>query len=753
MRHYFIYSTSFVQSLFIAVLGLLFVMSVHAEEIGKDVEVLAEPSGEVVEKMDSDERDVPQEPTVSESSEVLESPSDEVAVTTKPDEESAPEDVTANENPSVSATVLDEVVVTASRDEESAFDAPMAVNVIRQNDIQRKVSMSMDDLFRDLPGVDVSSTGPGSVRPMVRGLMDERVLILVDGIRLSEQRPGGNHILSLDPAQVERIEIVRGPSSVLYGSDAIGGVMNVFTKKAPLVAGEETRFSGETSFNFESVNDGFKPSAYAEFGKGKWNGYVGGFYQHTDDVETHSGDLNFSHYKGSTFWMGGNYVEEDWSNELGYSFMQADIGIPTSAGFVEDRFKDEMQHFLHGTAKMDDLSELFTHLNIDYGWQLHERHRVRKPSATREVDIFLDINTFIFEPTLTFNPHENHEIKTGFAFFFEDAVSDRNMIGFPGGSIPASYDNVPVIPDSNRYGMGVFAQDEIKITEDWSVTPSLRLDYIHTTSDGAAGHQVSSALNEDDSAISGNIGTLYHLTPEWNLFANAGRAFRAPTLLERFFDGPHDGPGYDQGNPNLDPETSWNFDVGAKANYEKFTATTSVFYNIIEDYIIKRLTNPAAAPANQIFAWENVSDARIYGVETDFNYLLGFGFSLFGGMTFTKGYDETNEDDLPNIPPLKGTYGLRWEELVEDRFNVFCEVQGTTAARQSDPGTGERETPGWTTFDLRTGVTVDKHFTVNFVVENVFDRNYHNHLSRVWQTLNIDDQPRRNFKISTSYHW
>ncbi|MFZ5807619.1 MAG: TonB-dependent receptor plug domain-containing protein [Verrucomicrobiota bacterium] len=656
----------------------------------------------------------------------------------------------ASERPT---TVMNEVVVTASRDEESAFDAPMAVNVIRKEDIRRKVSMSMEDLFRDIPGVDASSTGPGSVRPIVRGMMDERVLILVDGIRLSEQRPGGNHILSLDPAQIERVEIVRGPSSVLYGSDAIGGVMNVFTKKAPLIAGDETRFSGETSFNYESANDGFKPSAHTAFGRGNWNGYVGGFYQNTDNVETHSGDLNFSHYKGGTFWLGGNYVEKDWSHELGYSLMQADIGIPAPADFVKDQFKDEKQHFLHGTAKMDDLSDLVTHLNIDYGWQLHERSRVRKPTAAREVDIFLDIHTMMLEPTLTLNPHENHEIKTGFAFFFEDASSDRNMIGFPVGSIQASYDNVPVIPDSNRYGIGIFAQDEIKITQDWSVIPGLRLDYIHTTCEGAMGHQVTNFLDEDDSAISGNLGTLYHITPEWNLFANAGRAFRAPTLLERFFDGPHDGTGVDQGNPNLEPETSWNFDIGAKANYEKFTATTSLFYNMIEDYTIKRLTNPAAAPADQIYAWENVSDARVYGVETDFNYKLDLGFSLFGGMTFTQGYDETNHDDLPNISPLKGTYGLRWEQLVEDRFDVFCEVQGTTAARQSDPGTGERETAGWTTFDFRTGVTMDKNFSVNFVVENIFDRNYHDHLSSVWQTLNVDDQPRRNFKIAATYRW
>ena len=127
---------------------------------------------------------------------------------------------------------LDNVVVTPTGSEKEAFDTSLPVNLIQARDIEERIVVSVADLFRTEPGVDAVTAGPGSVHPMIRGLQGERVLVLVDGIRLSEQRPGGNHVFSLDPAQIERVEVVRGPASVLYGSDAIGGVVNFITKRA-----------------------------------------------------------------------------------------------------------------------------------------------------------------------------------------------------------------------------------------------------------------------------------------------------------------------------------------------------------------------------------------------------------------------------------------------------------------------------------------------------------------------------------------
>ena len=118
---------------------------------------------------------------------------------------------------------LEEVIITASRQESKVFNSSLPVNVVTREAIEKIAPTGMGDLFEHLPGLNVSHTSMGSVRPMIRGLYDERVLIMVDGIRLSEQRGGGDHALSINPGQIERIEVVRGPGSVLYGAGVKSG--------------------------------------------------------------------------------------------------------------------------------------------------------------------------------------------------------------------------------------------------------------------------------------------------------------------------------------------------------------------------------------------------------------------------------------------------------------------------------------------------------------------------------------------------
>ncbi len=218
--------------------------------------------------------------------------------------------------------------MTPTGSEKSAFDTSLPVNVLKARDIDEKIAVSMAEIFLKEPGVDVVTAGPGSVHPIVRGLSGERVLVLVNGVRLSEQRPGGNHVFSLDPAQIERIEVVRGPASVLYGSDAIGGVINFITKRADGNTEPAARFGGEADIQYESATDGWKESAHVRFGQGRFNGYVGGTYKDAGNIETPDGELANSFYEGYTLWGGGNYSGEGWKAYADYSFMEADIGVP-----------------------------------------------------------------------------------------------------------------------------------------------------------------------------------------------------------------------------------------------------------------------------------------------------------------------------------------------------------------------------------------------------------------------------------------
>ena len=247
-------------------------------------------------------------------------------------------------------TQLDDTVVTATGQASSAFDTPVAVNVITADDLAERGAISMADVFQGQPGLSASITGPNSVRPMIRGLYDERVLVLVNGVRLSEQRPGGSHILSLDPAQIQRVEVVRGPASVLYGSDAIGGVINIITKQPPRETGPQARAGGRLATSAVSNPAGWRLGGETTFGQGAFNGLVGGFYRDQDNLETPDYELKHSAYEGGMAWGAANYRGPSWQAEFNYYYMQADHGHPRPGGLFQRPVQGRKRALSRGQA-------------------------------------------------------------------------------------------------------------------------------------------------------------------------------------------------------------------------------------------------------------------------------------------------------------------------------------------------------------------------------------------------------------------
>ncbi|AKJ64807.1 TonB-dependent receptor plug domain-containing protein [Kiritimatiella glycovorans] len=646
---------------------------------------------------------------------------------------------------------LTDVVVTPTGSEKESFDTSLPVNLLESRDLDEKIAVTVAEIFLKEPGVDVVTAGPGSVHPIIRGLSGERVLVLVNGVRLSEQRPGGNHVFSLDPAQIQRVEVVRGPASVLYGSDAIGGVINFITKGADEETGPEARFGGEADVQYESATDGWKESAHLRFGQGRFNGYVGGTYKDAGNIETPEGELANSFYEGYTLWGGGNYIGDGWKTYADYSFMEADIGIPAPAAFAEDYFKGEKHHRLALGFEADDFTGATERFSIDFGWQRHNRHRYRRKvdglpppiqasGGDLDVNIWLDIDTYTLKPQVVLVPNDTHRVTFGLDTFYEDATSDRTIQDSASSWAHPKFDGVPVIPNSTRMGVGAFVQDEIALGDRWVVTPGLRADWIEAQTDGHPRHQLAGEETSESSAVSGNLGLLYKLSNEINLYGNVGRAFRAPTLLELYFDGPHD-VGSDLGDPDLDSETSWNFDIGLKTRTDRLQTMVSAFYNMVDDYIVKENQGDGN------YLYMNYAEVSLYGAEAGVDYDVGGGFSTFASVSYVRGENDDTGEDLPGIPPLKGRYGVRYDATLGAENGLWVELAGLTASDQDKTGPNERETDGYTRGDVRMGVDLGETWSFVAAVENFTDELYQDHLSSVWQGFGLNDQPGRNVKV------
>ncbi|MBN2231864.1 MAG: TonB-dependent receptor [Deltaproteobacteria bacterium] len=644
---------------------------------------------------------------------------------------------------------LDELVITATRSQREVFDTPLPVNRITRDDIDRLTPRSMADLFRRQPGPDVSVTGPGSVRPMIRGLYDDRVLILVDGIRLSEQRGGGNHAFSISPHQIERIEVIRGPASVLYGSDAIGGVINIITRPDHTVAsksgGAGKNGGGTATLACDGATDGRQEILTMYADDGTWQLRAAASHRDTGNLETADGELRHSFFDGGTVSVGARHHGPVWTADLSGYFSSADIGIPNRTATVSV-FDGEQHLFTALSMQADNPWGRLENTVIDAAFQRHERHmHLRNPTGPDtdlEMDIIVDIDTWNLQPHTVISLGDRHRLTVGSQLFYEEVTSarDRRLLTRTAGTatpMPPS----GVIPDATRLGAGFYAQDEIILTDRISTIAALRGDWIRSEANDEKGHPLGPETASDRS-LSGSLGLLCALTDRINLTANIGRAFRAPTLLERFFHGPHQDT-VDRGNPDLAPETSLNLDAGIRYRGTRFQGSAALFLNRIDDYIVKRRTGVFDADSGlEITRWENVTRAELYGGELEGELDLGAGFSLRTCISLVRGRDDHTGDDLPDIPPVKGTATLRWENDTAAR-NLWVETATHAAAGQDHPGPGESATPGYTTFDLRAGWDWKKRLEFIVSAENLGDKSFHDHLSRVsW----MNEQPGRHLQ-------
>lgn len=242
------------------------------------------------------------------------------------------------------------------------------------------------------------------------------------------------------------------------------------------------------------------------------------------------------------------------------------------------------------------------------------------------------------------------------------------------------FDSVPVIPDSTRVGLGAFVQDEIAIGDRWVVTPGLRADLIEAQTDGHPRHQLTGKETSGSSAVSGNLGVLYKASNAVNLYGNIGRAFRAPTLLELYFYGPHD-VGNDIGTPDLDPETSWNVDIGMKTRTARLQMMVSAFYNLVDDYIVKENLG------NGDYLYMNYAEVSLYGAEAGLDYEWGGGLSTFASVSYVRGENDDTGADLAGIPPLKCRYGVRYDARLCPSSGLWVELAGVRVERSAGPAT------------------------------------------------------------------
>ncbi len=665
---------------------------------------------------------------------------------------------------------LTPIVVTATRRAVDVFNVPVPVSVLDRATIRERVPNSVSDLFRGLPGLDVSGIGANQVRPVIRGQRGARILLLTDGIRLSNsrrQQDFGEIPALVDISAVERVEVVRGPASVLYGSDAIGGVINIITNRSALPG-----LHGSAGYRYSGHDDQQRVVGSVAGKFGDLTVRARGSYRDTDPYSAPAGSFGNITLANDVRVEDSGVQDESFDGYLGYDlssgqdvFVKYERYSADSAGFgfVDPAAfspGDPLVQIRYPRQRFDKVTAGYRGIGVT----LPFADRVDAVAYWQDNDRLLNFDLQI--PTggapgpdsVVVNQRNVTSIETvggrlefakliGSAVtltygvdFFRDATTntDTSMSAtyfaappFPGG--PTVFEDptvtTPNVPNARFRSIGAFVQSEIAIAPRATVILGARYQDVNASTretPGLTGPTVSAT----DRTVVGAANVIVGLTNRVSVLGSVGRAFRSPNLIERFFNGPIEGL-FQVPNTDLEAETSFNVDLGLRYRDSRFYFEGFVFQNQIFDGIRSQATGDTVAtlPA---FTNVNVEELRARGVELNGDVQLPLGFGVGAHFTHLDTQNVTEDQNSPIGDGFSTQIGgfLRYR-APSGRFFGEYTVRHNGERDDSEILSGNpigTTLPAFTVHSLRAGVTVFRRGThahrVTVAVRNLTNELY-----------------------------
>lgn len=628
-----------------------------------------------------------------------------------------------------------DVVVTATRTEHDLKDVPSSAAVVDQEDLKRSPAINVADALRDVPGVEVFDLSvPGAKRVQIRGESGQRVLVLIDGQKVSEQKSMDGAALLIDPNRIERIEVIKGPASVLYGSEAIGGVINIITKK-----GGEKPISVETSVTFDSSTDGFTEYLSAFGGMNGFKYRVSGSYNDQGNRRSADGEMDDTSYmsRDNSVFLGydadkasfGVTYDEYWSNlnsmtpegTTGGTLYNFDLDIP-----LWERRKTGAY------AEFRDVSDLVSRVRVDGFYQEVTKEMINiigvKPTSflTVDQDQWTRNEQASWGGTMQVDllPHENHHVIMGYDMNLDDldATTEITKTTTMFGTSTSTFTKYDY--DATMDTHALYLQDEWTLPADFALTLGVRQTWVRSeleetnnpsldTDTRSASHPVFSA------------GLTWAGIQDTTLRALFSQGYRFPNLQQLYIGTVHGSSDPTYPNPDLDPETSNNYEVGARYDNGALNLDVAFFVSNAKDYI----TTTAVTGGSQ---FTNVDEADTYGVEASTGYTF---HSLFltpyaSGTWLKRHYDSgTLSTWDTGHPEYMGRLGVRFDRYLPERnLNLFADLYmraAVDAREEYSDGTHDNY-EAWETLNLSLGTKFGEerqHF-VSLELLNILNRDY-----------------------------
>ncbi len=664
------------------------------------------------------------------------------------------------------------VIVTSFLRATSTRRTPTPVTIIKKEELFRGVSSNLIDALSKVPGVSQISTGPAISKPIIRGLGYNRVVVMNDGIRQEGQQWGDEHGIEIDEYNVSRTEVLKVPASLIYGSDALAGVINIISN----VPVSEGVIKGNIFSNYQT-NNRLMGNHFDLAGNKK--GFIWGINMSAKNA----GDYK-NKYDGTVFNSrflernGGGYIgiEKSWGySQLSFSNFYQHLGVVEGdraadgkfimlknvGGIAEELVVDAaeekrftpnvpMQKIQHTKYTLDNNVKLGNdRLKATFGLQQNQRMEFGNPLNDKERELFFDLKTF------------NYAVQ----YLQAEKNNWKNTFGVNGmRQTNTNKGEAALVPDYTSFDMGVFYYTQ-KRTDKTSWSGGLRYDqkwmnFINPAQFVCPPGMACIALynpiesNKQFNNFSGAIGVAHDVNEQLTLKFNIARGFRAPNMAEMASYGAHEGTNrFEYGNEGLISEKSLQFDAAVEWSNEHMSIAGNVFYNTVKDYIFyQKLTAAAGGDSiimdngDELYAFAfRQKDAHLYGAEFNIDFHphpldwlhVENSVSLIRGQ-FKEALD--NSKNLPGIPSARWLSEIRIELFKKSKAirNSFINVQLDNVFAQEHPFVGyntETRTPAYTLLNVGYSTQIQHRnknlFSVSLVGQNITDVAYQHHLNRL----------------------
>lgn len=636
-------------------------------------------------------------------------------------------------------TVLPVVSVTAKGYAADEIETPAATTSIGRDEILRRGANNLGEALRGEPGLSVASDGAQGQNPAIRGLKKESVVLLVDGMRFNSAQPAGAIGSFLSLGLAERVEVVKGPASVLYGTGALGGAINVLLPQARFVAGVGL----DTAASYDSASRGLRGTGVLNASGGDHALMLGASLARIDDYAAPAGKVPRTGYDSDSF-IGQYRFRIDGAQQLRLSLQQhtdEDVWYPGStrphphpqvqsttvhspkqerrlaeAGYSRKGSGDSPLNFDVRLYRQEMRRQIFSHANL----------LNRNIGETR-----VSFDTDGLDARADWLVHPSHLLSFGVNAWRMEASPDRYLAS-PTPLAPLVR-NLP-FANGRIEALGFYLQDDMRFGK-LNLLAGVRHDTVKGSAASTHNGAVTTGLARSDSAVSGSLGAIYTAAPLLRPYVNLARGFRAGEMRERFEASPRGDGFFYAGNPQIKPEIATQFEIGVKGASDRLSYTAAAYRNRITDYITGQQITGAAATAacgaaNAAFCKQTLNLGRVTltGLEAQARWQFQRGHWLNAGYSRVRGENDSLNEPLFQMPADELSLG--WEGRIAQGWTADATLRlvdrqdrvATVFAR----GT-ENATPGFATLDL--GATWRwQQQSLRIALKNLADKRYHEHL-------------------------